>query len=99
MELVRSSRLTSAMISVVHKGGIKFHRGDTTLVLRYLLPLRIPPVNSDAANSKLELSVANKRKATSRDFEFINVSFREGSDIIFDDTFGHFVRHERDGAR
>lgn len=88
LEAVRRSPLSTAMISVLepHKG-VTWHKGYFSGVLRYHVGIIVPPDEPDGTGPRLSV-VDSKRGGP-----VVEVPWREGADLLFDDTFNHSVRN------
>ena len=91
------------MFSILRPGqGIMAHRGDLKAVLRYHVALEVPPpaAGETELTQLLALSVAQKVfYTTAEPLMFDHFAWEEGADLLFDDTFIHFVTNERTTGR
>ena len=103
MRALRRTTASSAMFSILQPGqGLHVHRGDLKAVLRYHLALEVPlpDVGESDLTQLLVLSVAKKLfYGEKEEITYDHFQWREGEDLLFDDTFIHFVTNERTTAR
>ena len=103
MRALRHTPASSAMFSILQPGqGLRVHRGDLKAVLRYHLALEVPPPGAGESDltQLLVLSVAQKLFYDEQEeITYDHFQWREGEDLLFDDTFIHFVTNERTTAR
>jgi aspartyl/asparaginyl beta-hydroxylase (cupin superfamily) len=100
--LARTSAST-AMFSIMEPGkGLEKHRGDFKAVLRYHLALEVPPLprGKTEQDEPLRLMVAEKLFYTgAEEIRYQPHVWEEGQNLLFDDTFIHYVQNERTTGR
>ena len=88
MRLLDGSRASSVMFSILAPGcAIDEHRGENKAVLRYHLGVEIPPPTA----GRLALYVGGGSP--------VEVSWEDGADLLFDDTFVHRVENRAAARR